>query len=384
MSSTSLQLYFSGDAYFKAALAAIDQAQDEVFIESYIFDLDPIGLRFLNALSRAKDRGVQVRLLVDGIGSFNWLRDLQIRCQKAQIPLRIYHPLPLWPRLRFSWRALRRWLLLFRRINQRNHRKVIIIDEKKVFLGSLNITQVHAEEFMGGKAWRDTGVEMDFQTPSSDLQELREAFLVTWRKCQGHRMKVYPRHLLKRLGRLRAPQGRFRLNSRIWWRFFLMKDLLNRIRLAKTRILITNAYFLPRRPVLIALRRAARRGVQVGLCLPEKSDHWFMREVARSLYHRLLKGGVKIYEYKPRVLHAKTIVVDDWAAVGSYNLNHRSLLHDLEVETIVTETPLIEQLVSQWEIDVKESRAVSPREIEGAFFLRRWSSQIIFWFRYWL
>ena len=384
MSSASNRLHFSGDAYFKSALKAIAEAREEVYLESYIFDLDPIGLRFLNALELARNRGIQVRLLVDGVGSFNWLRELQARCQKMQIPLRIYHPLPLWPRLHFSWKALRRWLLLFRRINQRNHRKVILIDKQIVFLGSLNISQVHSTEFMGDKAWRDTGVEMHFAKPTTDTLELRDAFLVTWRKCRGHRLKVYPRKLLKRLGRLRTPPGWLRLNSRLWWRFFLMKDLLNRIRLAQTQILITNAYFLPRRPVLVALRRAARRGVKVGLCLPQKSDHWFMREVSRSLYHRLLKGGVMIYEYKPRVLHAKTIVIDDWSAVGSYNLNHRSLLHDLEVETILTEPALIKELTEQWEIDVKDSNLVPAKELEQSFFLRLWFSRVIFWFRYWL
>jgi cardiolipin synthase len=383
MSSTSIRLHFSGDEYFQRALEAIEDAQEEVFLESYIYDLDAVGLRFLTALERAQKRGVKVKLLVDGIGSFNWLRAIETHCQRSALPLRVYHPLPIMP-LRLSWRNLRRWLLLFRRINQRNHRKVILIDRRKAFLGSLNISQVHTVEFMGEKAWRDTGVEIEFAPDDPDANVLREAFRSTWNKSQSLRVRAYPLRFLRRLKRLKIPRSRFRLNSRAWWRFILLRDLLVRMNTAQKRILITNAYFLPRRAILTALRRAARRGVYVGLVLPQKTDVWLVREAARSLYYRLMKDGVHIFEYRPSILHAKTLIIDDWATVGSHNMNHRSLMHDLEVETVLEDPRLLEQLISRWDQDVRESKAIGWDEVGHFSRPRRWIMRMIYWFRYWL
>lgn len=385
MSSTSIQIYFSGDQYFQRALEAIEEARFEVLLESYIFDLDPIGLRFLYALEAAHARGVQVRLLIDGIGAFNWIRELQARTKAAGIPLHVYHPIPLLRQLRLSWRGLRRGLLIFRRINQRNHRKVILIDQRHVFLGSLNISQVHTQEFMGKRAWRDTGVELLFPPDHDDVRALREAFLDTWRKSQGRRrLKIYSVRLLRRLGKLHPPHSRFRLNSRVWWRHYLLKDLLYRMRTAQKRILITNAYFLPRRSFLSGLRRAAKRGVYVGLVLPQKTDIWFVRTASRSLYYRLIKDGVKIFEYEPSMLHAKTLVIDKWATVGSHNLNHRSLMHDLEVETVLHEPRLVRKLISQWDLDAHQSRPITLEDLGKFSLLERALARVIYWFRYWL
>ena len=382
--SPLIQLHFSGDAYFAGALRAISEATEEVLLESYIYDLDPIGLRILQALEAAHHRGVRVRLLVDGIGSFNWWRSLRAKCANSGLPFRVYHPLPVSSKIRLSWRALRKLLLLFRRMNQRNHRKVIMIDRKIAFLGSLNISQVHTEEFMGDHAWRDTGVEIRFSDGDADAALLRSAFFRTWQRTERLRVSTYPARFLRRLQRMHQLNSRLRLNSFAWGRYLLLKDLLIRMRTAKHRIYITNAYFIPRRAILIALRRAARRGVHVALVLPQKTDVWFVREAARSLYLRLLLEGIHIYEYKPRVLHAKTLVIDDWGTVGSHNLNHRSLLHDLEVETVIDEPQLVEQLISRWRQDVRESNEITLEDLGKFPFYRRWISRLVYWFRYWL
>lgn len=384
MSTTSIQLHYSGDAFFARALAAIEEARKEVLIESYIFNLDPIGLRFLRALKAAVARGVEVKVLVDGIGSFNWAPSLAHECRDCGIPLRVYHPLPFVDTPRLSWRSLRRWLKLFRRINQRNHRKVILVDERVAFLGSMNVSQVHTVEFMEDAVWRDTGVEIEFTADDTEVRLLRAAFLNTWKKSQANRTRIYPLRSLRRIQRMLPVDSRFRLNSRAWWRYLLLKDLLRRMRTARTRILITNAYFIPRRSILVALRRAARRGVYVGLVLPQKTDVWIVREASRSLYYRLLKDGVRIFEYQPSILHAKTLIIDDWATVGSHNLNHRSLMHDLEVETVLSEPELVRDLTQKWDDDVRHSRQITSAELGRFPFYRRWLSRVIYWFRYWL
>ncbi|MFN7728477.1 MAG: phospholipase D-like domain-containing protein [Bdellovibrio sp.] len=387
MSEPLVQLHFSGDRYFERALEAIASAKEEVLLESYIFDMDPIGLRFFYALEAAHSRGVKVRLLVDGIGSFNWLRELRARCQGAGIALRVYHPLPFSGGLRLSWKNLRRYLFFIRKINRRNHRKVILIDRKIVFMGSLNITKVHTEEFMDERAWRDTGIELRFHEPNHETALLAKAFDRTWRLSALRRLFAQPTRLFRpRSGfRFRGPKpSRFRLNSRPWSRYIIFRDLINQIRAAESRILITNAYFVPRRSMLVALRQAARRGIFVGLILPEKTDVWFVRAASQTLYRKLIEAGVHLYEYKPRVLHAKTLVIDDWAAVGSHNMNHRSMLHDLEVETVITSADLIGQLVEQWDHDASVSKLYRLRDLTKFPWHQRGLSRVLYWFRYWL
>ncbi len=378
----SIQLYFSGDEYFRDVVKAIELAQEEIILESYIFNMDPIGMRILNALSSAQNRGVKVQILIDGVGSFNWAWSLREFCEQNLLHLRIYHPIPL--RLDFirkiSWRNLRRILFLLRKINKRNHRKVVLIDRHTAFLGSLNISQVHTKEFMGDRAWRDTGIKVT----GSPLVQLRKSCLEAWVTARVERL-LLPSSLWRRRHRLRQRGDEvLRLNSSLKWRYSLLRDLNRRLRRAEHRILITNAYFLPRRSVLRSLRKAAQRGVYVGLCLPAISDVPPVRWASRSLYDKLLRAGVHIFEYQHQMLHAKTLVVDEWATVGSHNLNHRSLNHDLEVEVVLNQKEWVAPIMKQWEADVQQSHPVTAEDVGNLSWLERMFAHLVYWFRYWL
>lgn len=378
----SIQLYFSGDDYFRNVIKSIQEAKEEIILESYIFDMDPIGLRVLHALVEAQNRGVRVQILIDGVGSFNWALSLRDFCQKNHLHLRIYHPLPL--RLdvlkKISWRNLRRILFLLRKVNKRNHRKVVLIDREKAFLGSLNVSQVHTKEFMADRAWRDTGILVQ----GGPLNSLRKTCLDAWVAARTDRI-LLPKKIWRRAGRLRQkPNQALRLNSTAKWRYFLLRDLNARMRRAQHRILVTNAYFLPRLSVLRSLRKAAQRGVYVGLCLPAVSDVPPVRWASRSLYNRLLRSGVHIFEYQTQMLHAKTLIIDDWATVGSHNLNHRSLTHDLEVEVVLNKKEWVDPLVKQWETDIAHSHEVTSAEIGRFSWVERSFARLAYWFRYWL
>jgi cardiolipin synthase len=380
-----MRLHFTADDYYRRAIKAIEAAQEEVLLEVYIFDMDSIGLRFLAALEKAQARGVTVKLSVDGIGSFNWMHALQVRCAKSGLPFSVFHPLPLHSKFRFSWRVLRQMIRFFRAFNQRLHRKVLIVDRQKVFLGSANISQVHTREFMGAQAWRDTNVEIEFPKQDPDLELLREALLNTFSRPRVLRALYKHNRLKRRLKILHLPSQRIRLNAATWWRHRYQRDLLKRLRSARKKILITNAYFVPRRTLTFALRKAALRGVEVVLVLPQKTDVWFVRAASRSLFSKLIRDGVKIYEYRPSILHAKTIVIDDsWSTVGSHNLNSRSMLHDLEVSAAIWEPELVQQLTQQFALDVQKSALVTMAELKAASRWRRLISRIAYWFRYWL
>jgi cardiolipin synthase len=384
-----INIFFSGDDYFRNVLSAINEATQSIFVESYIFDYDPVGQAVLKALSKKRAEGLDVRLLVDGIGSYNWIKEIQKECQRSDIALRVFHPIPWQAHLlaKLTWRNILRLLRLFRFINKRNHRKVFLIDEKILFTGSMNVSQVHSARYLGSQAWRDTGLAFQ-PLDQNELRPLHSALEKTWKSSrfpnlkQAHWAKVFQRHYLP------VSLQRVRLNSNWRWRWQLTRDLLKRIHKAQRRVLITNAYFLPRRSLLRAIRRAAKRGVYVGLCLPEKSDIWFLREATRSLYADLLNSGVHIFEYRPRILHAKSLIIDDWAIIGSNNLNHRSLLHDLELDVAIgiksDESNLVEQLVHQWRDDLKSSVKISISKLGKRSRLRHLFGKIIYWFRYWL
>lgn len=371
-----IQLIVDGDDYFNRIHKAIAEAQTDILFEAYIFSYDAIGKAILKSLKAAQDRGVRVQLLVDGIGSILSQSDLISECQNLGISIRFFHGLP-----RFF--DIQRWLRFFTVFNNRDHRKVVLVDRKKVFLGSYNITHVHSEKENGKDAWRDTAVELTCDPSDPNIFRLQQAFQRTWMRSGSKRFlrfRLPNLHFRKKFKEF----GWLRINDRISLRMSLTRDLRKRIKRAEKRILITNAYFLPRRTLISAMKKAARKGVYVGLLLPAKTDVWFVREASRSLYRKLIKSGAHIFEYQPSVLHAKTLVIDDWATVGSYNLNHRSFLHDLEVEFGSSDSQYIQELLKQWDEDLRVSSPVTIKDLNADSLLRRWLSKTLFLLRYFL
>lgn len=378
-------LFFNNDEFYSSVVQHIQKAREEVLIEYYIFDLDSLGLEFLKSLTTASQAGIKVRLLVDGVGSFGSLRELPDLCEACGIEVRVFHPLPvfmgnyLFRRMRNFFRS---FVQVFSTVNQRNHRKIVLIDRQHLFIGSQNITVYHSEKLRGDLAWRDTGLHIQWKKSSGssfspDFQFLANIMEETWLRAFRYTRAFTPSL------RPPLPSSFLRLNSRLYWRRQYKRELLQRIRRAERRIWITNAYFLPSGVILRALKRAARRGVSVAICVPSKSDIWALQQATRSLYRSLLNAGVKIYEYSPRVLHAKTLLIDDWSLVGSHNFNHRSFLHDLEIEAILEEPTQLERLAQQWHIDIAQSRAIQIEDLPNYPWTHRWIGRLIYLVRYW-
>ncbi|MES2803510.1 MAG: phosphatidylserine/phosphatidylglycerophosphate/cardiolipin synthase family protein [Bdellovibrionota bacterium] len=374
---SDVKFYFSGDGYFQSILERIQHAVCEVRIEMYMFNFDELGKAVLESLKQAKFRGVEVYLLVDGIGSIGFLADLDDYCRLHKINFKIYHPLPI--RLRFlqrfsfkalTWKNIRRFFIMFRKINNRDHRKVFLIDQKIAFVGSQNINKVHSEALSHEKAWRDTGVEVQ-GAPVAHLVSTSE---FAWKKAKPDGLKYS----------WRFHENVLHLSARRKHRLSRVRQLVLSFNQAQHRIWITTAYFLPNRKTVKSLGNAAQRGVDVSICLPAKSDMPFMKWTSWLLYDRLLKAGVKIYEYQDRILHAKSFIVDGWATVGTYNFNHRSLIHDLEVEVVIDQPQWIEKLEKQWEIDLKKSKLIKADGKGYSNIFLRLIANVIYWFRYWL
>ncbi len=362
---TNSQLFFNGDQFFEKLIKKIDAAKKRIWIEVYIFEHDQLGQKLIKHLADAYQRGVDVRVLVDGIGSYNSITALSKAFADIGIPFKVFHPV-LFYNL-FRWGKLQK-------LNRRTHRKIFVTDDE-VFIGSFNITKVHCQSLVGKKAWRDSGVLVS----GAALPEIVESMDIVWSSAKGfflNRMKIKK---AKRTG-----HHLVRMNMNFRERFRMSRELKQKIRSAHHQVFLTNAYFLPRRSLLRAIIHAAKKGVQVGLCLPRKTDVKILQMASRGLFRELMKSGVRIYEYLPAILHAKTIVVDNWAAVGSHNWNHRSLNHDLEVEIVLKSELRILELQQQWNADIENSEEITIELLNTITFFEKILGKIIFWFRYWL
>lgn len=375
----SEKVYFSGDLFYSALLRDIESARATIEFETYIFTIDKIGERVLEALARAAARGVSVRLLIDGVGSYTWtLADLETwRARKLLI--RVFHPLPWQTHRTWIWEFLKqRWFSTSRSwMNRRNHRKVTILDGKVAYLGGMNICANHSTECSGLNAWRDTMVRVE---GARGVRTLRQAFEMAWRMP---RKKKFWRRLRRRAQKV-AGFGLVRLNYSRRARLRFHRELFRRLVRAQKRIWITTPYFVPPPSIYRALRVAAWSGVDVRILVPAKNDVWFMKIVGRAYYGALQASGARIFEYEPSILHAKTTIIDDWVTVGSANYNHRSFLHDLEVEVRLVSPEATLTLERQFLADQHESREVLPWRWRRRMFWMRITERLMLRFRYWI
>jgi len=387
----SEEIFHTGDAFFAGLLADVGQAKKSIELEFYIFEYDEVGARVFQALKEAAARGVQVRLMVDGVGCPHWSRSSLKDVFTAGIEARIYRPFP-WVRLGvrffpklFNFRKMSRWLQV---LNRRNHRKVCLIDQKIAWVGSFNVTKAHLEEFAGEGAWRDSGVRVE----GEEVKTLRVAFERAWTMAWSpFRKKTW----FRKRGRWSAsrsirkadwirPQALIRLNFAQFLRHQYYGGLLHRIGTCRERIWITSAYFIPERPLVRALKMAAWGGVDVRIVIPKKSDVPIVRWLSLSLLYSLLRAGVRVYQYHPRILHAKILLIDEWATIGSCNFNHRSFHHDLEVDIVVQKEESVRSLKRQFSTDLAFSEELTLEKWKYKFWWERFLGRIVFFLRYWM
>ncbi len=393
-------VYCDGDRWFSDLLAALASAQQRIWLETYILAPDPLGERVVAALRAAAARGCEVRLLVDGVGAAIWLRG-----GDPGVALRVWNPLP-WAAARRAG-LFRRWRWLAA-INRRDHRKVCLVDDRVAWVGSFNIDACHVREFSGERTWRDSGACV----AGDGVAELREAFELAWRKAwpvvdgrmrlwqrpqdrglqpasKGHQPAVSRQHSAG--GGAREPVGRgrphsvdVRLNHTWSARRAAYRDLLIRLRSARSRIWISNAYIVPRGSFLRALNAAVRRGVDVRLLAPAHSDVPFMPWIGAIYADALRSRGVRVFAYLPRMLHAKTMLIDDTALVGSHNLNSRSFLHDLEAEVVLHAPASISALELSYDTDCSEAHELAGSASELLPWWQRAIGQALLLAKRWL
>lgn len=382
-----------GDNYFEAVFERIDRAQTSIDFETYIFENDQIGLEVENRLARAVKRGVRVRLVVDGIGSSQWWQSRGNSLLDAGVDVRVYHPIyftEMWRRLLVDLKLASpqrkpMHYHFLRRLNRRTHRKMVIIDNEIAFVGSVNVAAVHCARYsLNTPSWRDTSLELTGRY----VADLIHGFEFAWVRSQSLesiedsiQAQLRPRLRLFLPKRTKLNESPVHLNFTTRLRRFHRLRFSKKIELARKRIWIQNAYLAPPSNIVRKLTSAALRGVDVKIIVPARSDVWFMTFIARAYYRWMHKAGIKIYEYQPRFLHAKVILFDDEAQVGSSNLNRRSFLHDLEVDVAVNSPESIGKISEQFEFDLKNSLEISRHSTAVGARIGR---LLNFLFRYWV
>ncbi len=364
--SHRLALLKDGGQTFSTMLAAIAEAKKTICLETYILRGDRTGQRFAEALAERATAGVEVNLLYDAWGS-SVPASMVEALHQAGVRTLAFHA------LRFS--GHRRELI--GRLTKRDHKKSLIVDSRVAFTGGVNISDDYAAVEDGGAGWRDTHLRIE----GPAAVELEYFFLTTWRRGGGA-----PVEDSKYGGDHRRPDPhvvvitsdlhRGRLGIREAYR--------EAITSAKKRIFITNAYFLPTLRFLRSLAEASKRGVDVRVMVAGTTDVRAVLHASRSIYEILLGAGVRMFEWNGRVLHAKTAVIDgSWSTVGSSNLDHQSLRHNLEANAIVRSARFAAAMEEMYRQDLESCEEILPERWRqrgplaratswGAYLLRDW------------
>jgi cardiolipin synthase len=345
------QLYTEGDAFYARLLECIHRASDSILIESYIFADDEIGRRFTHALAERVRAGVEVKLHLDAAASLVWGSNrLQRAFERANIDVRWFH--------RWNWREPLHY-------NRRNHRKLAVFDRRRAFLGGFNIHRESSRAVYGENRWRDTQVE--FEGPLA--AQAAALFDVFWRQGAGARIRVDS-----------SDDNMLVSSHAVRGRYYLHYLYATHFRSAEACIFLSTPYFVPDRRTQQGLIAAARRNVDVRVLVSRKSDSRLAQWAARATYAKLLRAGVKVYEYLPRVLHTKTLVVDGRrACIGTANVDYRSFFSNYELNLFSRDRALAEALEEQFLVDLEQSERILPR----TWAKRRWRAhlaELIGWF----
>jgi cardiolipin synthase len=368
ISGNKVTLLFDGPQTLRAMMAAIADARNNINLETYIFEQDELGLKFADLLIARQRAGVQVNIIYDSVGTLGTPAGFFDKMRDAGIRLTEFNPVnPI--KAEGAWR-----------LNNRDHRKILVVDGKIGFTGGINIAREYSSSSVfrsrgssrSTSGWRDTHVQVE----GPAVAALQWLFLDTWASRNPGELPdldYFP--TLQPAGdqvvRIIASQP----DSD----FEIYKAYVLALQQAKKSIHLTVAYFAPDAQLLDALRQAAGRGVQVMLVFPSITDANVVMYAGRSFYKELLEAGVRIFELQESVLHAKTAVIDGtWSTVGSANVDIRSFLHNREVNLVVLGQAFGQRMESAFQEDVKNSVEITLEQWQQRSLwerLREWAAR---------
>ena len=372
-----LTLLQDGPATYKAMFAAIRSATDNINLETYIFEDGDVGEGFASLLLARQAQGVQVNIIYDAVGSLKTPRSFFDRLKAGGIQVVEFNPINPLKGNKKQWS-----------LNNRDHRKLLIVDGRIAFLGGINISEAYSSgssslsrksDSAQEAGWRDTHLQI--QGPVvADFQKL---FIETWTKQNGPALdaKKYFSTLSKQGEEIVRAIGS--TPDAAFSKMYL--TLISAIEHAERSIYLTNAYFVPDPQLLTALKSASQRGVDVQFILPSKTDSWMVFQAGRSHYSDLLDAGVQIFERRGAILHSKTATIDGvWSTIGSSNLDWRSFLHNDELNAVVLGADFAQQMEAMFARDRAAATPIDAKQWKRRSFLLRFQEWIARLPEYWL
>lgn len=330
-------------------------AEKSIDLEQFIFTNDEFGNKLIEICKEKARLGVSVRFLWDAAGSFTiWGSNLVDELKKYNIQLLFWKTLiPGY----FRIPNFRSWYF-------RNHRRTLVIDNKIGYTGSICVDK----DF---KDWRDTNVRIK----GPIVQEMKNAFEQMWLRAKNIKPTRY-NYLNKNR------EFKYLTNYPSPGRRHIYTELIKAIRKAESYVFITTPYFVPTHRLLRTIKASSKRGVDIRIILPEKSDHQFVDLGARAFFKTLLKSGIKIYLYKNKMIHSKSITIDDtWATVGSMNLDSASLLYNFEANIVTTNDKFAKELKAHFFEDLDKSEKINLRNWQRRSFFQKITEKLAHLFK---
>lgn len=351
-----VETLINGDRIFPSMLQAISSARETIDFETYIYWSGDVGRQFAEALADRARAGVKVQVLVDWVGSQKMDNDSIELMKRAGVDFRKYRPL--------------RWYNLAR-VNNRTHRKLLIVDGRTGFTGGVGIADEWAGDAQDRKHWRDN----QYRIEGPAAAQMQAAFMDNWTKVSGsvlHDNVYFP--VLQNAGTMAAQV--FQSSSQGGAESMHLMYLLS-IAAATRTIDLAMAYFVPDAITTEALVAAMKRGVKLRLILPnEHTDADLVRRASRAGWGPLLQAGALIYEYQPTLYHVKLLVVDGlWSSVGSTNFDSRSFRLNDEANLNVFDAEFARTQTATFEADLKRARRITYEEWEA----RPWNEKVMEW-----
>lgn len=371
-----VEILNDGPSTFAAFSAAIDAAEHHVHVETYIFADDEVGRRFVELLVAKRRAGVEVRVIYDAYGSYSTDPALFDELRAAGGQVVEYRPLE----------AVGHWLT--GRVNNRDHRKLLIVDGRVAFVGGINISGTYASSSRAragerdlDDGWRDAQVRIEGPV----VRQFQALFLSALARAGGAALapsQAYFPHLESvgsaLVAAVASEYGHASQGA-------VHSAYVGAIAHAARRVWITQAYFAPDRTLQEALLAAAHKNVDVRILLPGFSTSFLTLHASRALYAELLAGGVRVYEYEQAFIHSKTAVMDDSVAlVGSANLDFRSLLHNAEVLAVVIDVRVADEMAAWFKRDIEDATEIRPAPWRRRSLLQRLKEKAASLMWYWI
>ncbi len=354
MTAPTWHFYKTSEEAWQAMLFAIESAKTSINLEQYIFSYDTVGKMFIAALKERAKAGVKIRIFCDAVGSFTLANSEAVKeLQDAGIMVKIFNAIRPWhPQNESLWYF-------------RDHRKLMIVDETIGFTGGICLGEAM-------RGWRDSYVQIEGPL----VKEMLQSFENMWHKAY-HKFRFYLR--LRKPVEALAPEFAYLTNAPLPGKRFMYRELIRKVKAARRYIYLTTPYLLPDSRLLRNLKRAVKRGVEVRILIPLKTDAKIVDIAMGTFFHDLLSHGVRLFRYGKTLIHGKTGVIDGtWSTIGSLNLDNLSLRYNFEGNIVSTNTDFTEELERQFLDDLKLSEELTLKAWAERPLLRK-LAEIIVW-----